>query len=369
MTALDGHLVVALEQAVAAPYCTLRLADAGARVIKIERRTGETARHYDDAVAGVSAYFAWLNRGKESAALDLKAADDRALVEAMLARADVFIQNFAPGALARLGLGAADVVARHPAVVAVDIVGYRQDSPARDMRAYDMLVQAEAGVCAVTGPPEAPSKVGMSVADIGTGVNAHAAILEALLERAASGRGRAIEIAMFDAMADWMSVPLLHYLEGGRTTPRTGLSHASIYPYRPYDCRDGAVVIAVQNPAEWSRLCRQALDLPQLVDDPRFAVNSARVANRDALDALIAPVFRGWSVDQAIDRLRAARIAYGRVSTVADLAAHPALRLADCDGPGGSFRAVASPLHPHRRQGPVPALGAHTRAIRNEFLA
>ena len=230
-SALSGLFVVTIEQAVAAPMCTLRLADAGARVVKIERPEGDTARHYDRSVKGVSAYFAWLNRGKESAVLDLKDAGDLAVAHRMVARADVFVQNLAPGASARLGLGAR--LARHPRLIVVDIVGYGQDTPYREMRAYDMLVQSESGICAVTGTPDTPSKVGVSVADIATGMNAHAAVLEALIARDKTGRGRAIEVAMFDGMADWMAVPLLHLEHEGRETRATGFPMLRSTPMRP----------------------------------------------------------------------------------------------------------------------------------------
>lgn len=367
MLPLDGLLVVSIEQAVAAPTCTLRLADAGARVIKIERAAGETARHYDKAVHGTSAYFAWLNRGKESAVLDIKDEVDRALIERMVAAADVFVQNLAPGAAQRLGLGAADVVARHERLVAVDIVGYGQDSPARDMRAYDMLIQAESGICSVTGTAEAPVKVGVSMADVMTGMNAHAAILEALIERAATGRGRAIEIAMFDAMADMMSVPLLHHDYGGRATPRTGLAHAAIYPYGSIACSDGEIVIVVQNPDEWRRLCTGVLERPDLVDDPLYRDNPSRVENRRALEAILLGIFGRWTRAEAIARLEENRLAWSNVSTVADLSGHNALRRISIETPGGPFEGVASPVRREIKGGPVPALGADTDSIRREF--
>ena len=367
MGPLEGILVVALEQAVAAPICTMRLADAGARVVKIERPEGDPARHYDHAVQGTSAYFAWANRGKESAALDVKQPDDLALVKRMVERADVFIQNLAPGAALRLGLGSKELVARHPRLVALDIVGYGQDTPHRDMRAYDMLVQAESGICAVTGTPETPSKVGVSIADTCAGMNAHAAVLEALIGRARDGKGRAIEIAMFDGMADWMSVPLMHYEHTGRVTGRYGLSHASLYPYRPYGCRDGEVVISIQNRGEWQRLCEGVLGKPGLFADPRFADNPARVRNREALDGEIGEVFARFTVKEAIAKLEAEKIAWARVSGLQDLSVHPALRRIPVDVPGGRFQAVAPALHPHLSAGPVPALGQHTESIRREF--
>jgi crotonobetainyl-CoA:carnitine CoA-transferase CaiB-like acyl-CoA transferase len=367
MSALDGILVVALEQAVAAPICTQRLADAGARVIKIERPEGDIARHYDQAVKGTSAYFAWANRGKESIVLDVKQAGDLALLKRMVAKADVFIQNFAPKAALRLGLGGKDLLAQHPRLIAVDIVGYGQDTAYRDMRAYDMLVQAESGICAVTGTPEAPSKVGVSIADTAAGMNAHAAVLEALIARGRDGKGRAIEIALFDGMADWMNVPLMHYAYQGKVTERHGLSHASIYPYAPYRCRDGEIVISIQSHGEWERLCRNALEKPQLIADPRFADNPSRVVNREALGKEVAEVFARYTVKAMVERLEAAKIAWARVSGVADLAAHPALRRITVDSPGGSFEAAASALHPELQAKPVPALGQHSEAIRGEF--
>jgi itaconate CoA-transferase len=316
-----------------------------------------------------SAYFAWLNRGKESLVLDIKAQADRSLLEAMLAKADVFAQNLAPGATQRLGLGSKDLVKRFPRLVALDIVGYGQDTEYANLRAYDMLVQAESGLCAVTGGPEAPAKVGVSAADICTGMNAHAAIVEALFERERSGHGAAIEIAMFDGLADWMNVPLLHHDYAGRATPRVGLSHAAIYPYGPFACRDGEVVIVAQNAGEWTRLCDAVLHRPELVDDIRFRDNPSRLINRDALDAEIKPVFARLTVAEAIATLEKAQLAWSRVSTVADLSLHPALRRTVSDVPGGSFELAAPPLHPDVARARVPALGEHSDAIRQEFSA
>jgi crotonobetainyl-CoA:carnitine CoA-transferase CaiB-like acyl-CoA transferase len=366
---LDGLLVVAIEQAVAAPTCTLRLADAGARVIKIERSEGETARHYDKAVQGTSAYFVWLNRGKESVVLDIKDAEDRALVERMVAKADVFVQNLAPGASARIGLGSADLVARYPRLIAVDIVGYAQDTSYRDMRAYDMLIQAESGLCTVTGTSDEPCKVGVSMADISTGMTAHAAILEALIERGRTGRGRAIEISMFDTLADIMSVPLLHHEYAHKDTPRAGLSHASIYPYGAFPCQDGVIVAVVQNPQEWRRFCEGVLQRSDLVQDPRFADNPSRVANRNELDTIMKPIFAANTKAEMIARLEGHQLAWSNVSSVADLSRHPAVRRMDVTIPGGSFSSVGSPLRRDLDPGPVPALGAHTDEVRAEFAA
>lgn len=365
--ALDGLLVVAIEQAVAAPMCTLRLADGGARVIKIERAEGETARHYDQAVHGTSAYFAWLNRGKQSLVADIKAAHDRALVDRLLARADIFVQNLAPGAAARLQLDAASLSARYPGLIAVDICGYAQTSPVRAMRAYDMLVQAESGICAVTGTPDAMAKVGVSIADIATGMNAHALILEALIARQRDGRGRAIEVAMFDGMADWMAVPMLHRAYAGRETGRFGLAHASIYPYAAFACRDGNLMIAIQAPDEWQRFCAGVLDQPGVADDPRFADNPARIANRPALESIISAVFAHWTRGEAIARLDAHRIAWGWVSTIDDVLGHAALTPIVATVAGGS----ASMPRPAGRTGDLPAdvpsLDSHGAAIRAEF--
>jgi itaconate CoA-transferase len=368
--ALEGLLVVAIEQAVAAPLCTLRLADGGARVVKIEREEGDTARHYDKAINGVSAYFAWLNRGKESAAFNLKSAADLAIVRRLAAKADVVVQNLAPGAAARMGLDARSLLARHPSIIAVDIAGYGQDTDYCGMRAYDMLVQAEAGICAVTGSPAEPAKVGVSIADIATGMNAHALILEALIARGRTGKGKAIEVAMFDGMADWMSVPLLHWTCGNKETLRHGMAHASIYPYAPFRCRDGDVIVAIQQPAEWRRFCSGVLERADLADDPRFATNPARVNNRLDLADIIGAVFAGLTCAEAIARLEAHAIAWGKVSTVPDVAAHPALRRFAVPLSGAGSVEMPRPAgREHFEPGAVPQLGEHTARIRAEFAA
>lgn len=365
--ALEGLLVVALEQAVAAPLCTRQLADGGARVIKLERRGGETARHYDTAVHGASAYFAWLNRGKESIVVDVKDEADRAMIERMVARADVFIQNMAPGAAARLGLDAAALMARHPRIIAVDICGYGQETDARAMRAYDMLVQAEAGICAVTGTPDAMAKVGVSIADIATGMNAHAAILEALIRRGRTGRGAAIEIAMFDAMADWMAVPLLHLEQAGRATGRHGLEHAAIYPYAAYACRDGTLMISIQSPDEWRRFCAGVLGDPALADDARFATNPDRVAHRDVLGLIVGEVFAARTIAEASALLDEYRIAWGRVSSVADVSTHAALRRVPAEVGGTAYSLPRPPGRPGALPVAIPALDANGPDLRREF--
>lgn len=367
--ALDGLLVVSLEQAVAAPFCTQRLADAGARVIKIERDGGETARHYDRAVKGASAYFVWLNRGKESAVLDLKSPQDMALFTAMLGRADVLVQNLVPGALARMGLDSATLSQRFSRLIVANISGYGQDTAYAENRAYDMLVQAESGIAGVTGTPDAPCKIGISAADIATGMTAYSAVLEAVIARGITGRGRHIDIAMFDVMADWMSVPLLHLEEDGRNTARHGLNHAVICPYGPMVCADGVLVVAVQNNGEWARFCETVLTRPDWVLDPRYATNPDRVANRSDLERDIAPVVARLTTAEMITRLEAGRIAWGRLSTVGDLSTHPALRRVDVALADG--RTVSLPRPPARdatfASGAVPDLGTATARLRAEF--
>ena len=369
MLPLDGLLVISLEQAVAGPMCTMRLADAGARVIKVERAGGETARHYDKAVLGTSAYFTWLNRGKESAELDIKEEGDRALLEQMVAKADVFVRNIAPGAADRLGLGAKELVAKYPRLICIDIFGYGQDNSYAKRLAYDMLIQAESGICAVTGTPEEQVKVGVSMADITTGATAHTAILEALIERGITGKGKAIEIAMFDAIADMMCVPLLHYDYMGRETPRMGLAHSVIAPYGKFRCSDGDVVIVCQQHAEWVRFCEGVLERPELIEDPRFVSNADRVTNTPILFAIIAEFCKTQTRDALIARLEANKLPWANVSSLPDLSNHPALRRIEIDTPGGKAKVTASPLRDEIKQGAVPDVGEHTAQIRAEFGA
>ncbi len=369
MGALDGLLVVAIEQAVAAPMCSVRLADAGARVIKIERSEGETARNYDSAVKGTSAYFAWLNRGKESAVLDLKDVQGLAVLRNMLGQADVFIQNLIPGAMDRMGLSVAALARDYPELISVPVLGYGKDTSYADMRAYDMLVQAESGLCSVTGSPNTPSKIGVSAADIATGMNAHSAVLEALIERGRTGRGKAIEISMFDGMADWMAVPLLHFEHAGRVTGRYGLSHASIYPYRPFSCADGTIIIAVQNNEEFRRLASQVVNRVELAEAPEYQTNADRVSNRMALDAELEPFFNARSMSEVIALLRKAKIAFGRYTELSELPKHPALRRFETVLPNGQTALMPRP--PGRtgdfRPTPVPELGQHTELVISEF--
>lgn len=367
---LDGLLVVALEQAVAAPLCTSRLADGGARVIKVERPIGDFARDYDHVAGGESAYFVWINRGKESVCLDIKNKEDAGLLRRMLLKADVFIQNLAPGAAARAGFTSADLRLENPKLITVDISGYGEDGPYREMKAYDLLVQCESGLASVTGAPEQPGRVGVSVSDIACGMYAHAAVLEALIERDRTGEGKALFVSLFDATADWMTVPLLHE-EGGEPPRRVGLNHPSIAPYGAYTCSGGQqVVISIQNEREWVNFCAQVLGDEELARDPRFHSNTARCENRPALDGIIASIFGKLQREELAQRLLAAKIAFGAVNSLADLADHPQLRRATVATPSGPVALVAPPVRSgggDRSLGPVPALGEHTVAIREEF--
>lgn len=369
--ALDGVLVVTLEQAVAAPYCTSRLADAGARVIKVERAEGDFARHYDHVAHGESAYFVWINRGKESICLDIKQEDDAQLLARMVAEADVFVQNLAPGAAARAGFDSAKLREANPKLITVDISGYGEEGPYRDMKAYDLLVQCETGLAAITGAPEQPGRVGVSVCDIACGMYAHSAVLEALLARERTGEGRAIKVSLFDALADWMTVPLLHQQYGGAAPERVGLHHPSIAPYGAYVCEGGEqVVISIQNEREWVRFCTDVLALPELATDERFASNPARCANRPALDDQINAVFSRYSRGALSERLREGGIAYGAVNAVADLVEHAQLRRTDVATPSGPVSIVAPPAQVRGADaalGAVPDVGEHSAALRREF--
>ncbi|WP_158971445.1 CaiB/BaiF CoA transferase family protein [Chachezhania sediminis] len=371
MSDLEGLLVVSIEQAVAAPYLSARLAEAGARVIKIERPEGDFARGYDDLVHGESAYFVWLNRGKESLCLDLKTPADRAVLEGMLARADVFIQNLAPGAVDRLGFAADRLRARYPGLITVSISGYGDDGPFAARKAYDLLVQAESGLSAITGNAAGPARVGVSVCDIACGMTAHQAVLEALIGRQKTGRGRHVAVSLFHALADWMNVPYLQYAYGGKAPERQGLSHPTIAPYGIFAGSDGKeVLLSIQNEREWARFCDKVLGDTALATDPRFATNAQRVANRAALDALVSDSFATRPRDALADLLTEAGIACGRVSTMEDLARHPQNRFVEVGTPTGPVRLLAPGALVDgqvRKFGPVPALGQHSDAIRTEF--
>ena len=371
--ALDGVLVVSLEQAVAAPLCSCRLADSGARVIKVERAEGDFARGYDSVVHGESAHFVWLNRSKESIVVDIKDAGDAAFLHRIIGHADVFIQNLAPGAAARAGFGAGALCKANPRLITCGISGYGNDGPYADMKAYDFLLQCESGLASITGTAEAPGRVGVSVCDIAAGLNAYAAIVEALLARTRTGAGAEIGVSLFDAMADWMNVPLLHQTYGGAAPTRAGLNHPSIAPYGAYSAGDGGtIVIAIQNEREWRRFCAQILERPELADDPELCDNPARVANRARLDNYIAEAFAAFDVGALAERLRAAGIAFGRLNSLADLARHPELRRITVETASGPAELAPPPVRSEGEQanpGPVPALGAHTEALRREFAA
>src|SRR5215212_8501841 len=317
---LAGLLVVSMEQAVAAPYCASRLADAGARVIKIERPEGDFARGYDTAAEGQSSYFVWLNRGKESVVLNIKETEDKVLLERLVAKADVFIQNLAPGAMARAGFGSAALRGKHPRLITVDISGYGEEGEYAGMKAYDLLVQAESGLASVTGRPEGPGRVGVSACDISCGMNAHAAVLEALIERGVTGRGKGIAVSLFDGMADWMNVPLLYFEGTGRAPERIGLAHPFICPYGAFETRDGALVlISIQNEREWAEICARFLEQPDLPAREGFRSNVERVAHRAMVDAHIAETFRDLTRDECAARLRATNTAFGFVNDLAGL--------------------------------------------------
>jgi itaconate CoA-transferase len=371
---LDGVLVVSLEQAVAAPFATRQLADLGARVIKVERSGGDFARGYDRTVHGQASYFVWLNRGKESLELDLKSDRGREVLAALLARADVFVQNLAPGAADRLGLSAAELRARHPRLICCSVSGYGPDGPYALKKAYDLLVQCEAGLLSVTGTPGAPSKAGISIADIAAGMYAFSGVLTALYERERTGAGGSVEVAMLDALGEWMSQPYLFTVYGGTEPRRTGARHASISPYGPYAAADGQVFLGLQNDREWAILCRDILRQPELTDDPRFHTNTDRVSHDDELTAIIEAVLADLSAAEVEAQLDAAGIANARLRTPTEFAAHPQLaardRWRDVDTPAGAVRMQLPPVTVPGREaamGPVPALGQHTAPILAEL--
>jgi crotonobetainyl-CoA:carnitine CoA-transferase CaiB-like acyl-CoA transferase len=368
---LEGLLVVSVEQAVAAPYASGRLADAGARVIKVERPEGDFARRYDRYVKGQSAYFVWLNRGKQSIALDLKAADDLALLQRLIGRADVVIQNLAPGAADRLGVGPLAMRAANPGLIYCSISGYGEQGPYARQKAYDLLVQAESGLASINGTAEGPARVGVSVCDIAAGMTAFQAILQALIGRGRTGEGRAIEVSLYHAMADWMNVPYLQHRYGGHTPARAGLSHPTIAPYGAFICGDGkAVLLSIQNEREWQSLCTHVLDNAGLAVEPRFATNPDRVANRMELDRLIKQAFAPFDRETVIERLDAAGIAYGRLSTLDDLEAHPQNRYLLVETPAGPVELLApgaAVTDEDLAVGPVPGLDEHGPVIRAEF--
>jgi crotonobetainyl-CoA:carnitine CoA-transferase CaiB-like acyl-CoA transferase len=368
---LQGLLVISLEQAVAAPYAACRLADAGARVIKVERPEGDFARGYDQDAKGHSSYFVWLNRGKESVALNLKQAEDLQILKNMISKADIFIQNLMPGALERLGISTADLRAADPRLITCDISGYGSDGPFQQMKAYDFLVQAEVGLAEITGAPEQPGRVGVSICDIAAGMTAHQAILQALYARSRTGQGRGIEVSLFHALADWMNVPYIQSHYGGREIRRPGLHHPTIAPYGAYRCVDGRqILLSIQNEREWQRLCGDVLGQPDLPENPKFSSNVNRVTHRADLDAILNTVFSAHSVDDMAAKLQKAQIAFGRLNGMDEFAAHPQNRFVTVRTSGGEMQILAPGALVNgvvARLGDVPDLGVNSVAIRDEF--
>jgi itaconate CoA-transferase len=372
---LHGITVVSLEQAVAAPFATRQLADLGARVVKIERPDGgDFARGYDESVHGNSSYFVWLNRSKESLTLDLKSPEGRAVLDELLDRADVLVQNLGPGAAGRLGVDAASLARSHPRVIPCTVSGWGTDGPWAGRKAYDLLVQAETGVLALTGTPDHTARVGISIADIAAGMYAYSGILTALLRRATTGEVSAVEVSLFEALAEWMGSPANYTAYGGRQPARSGADHATIAPYGPVATADGAVVLGLQNDREWRSLCAVVLGDADLADDPRFVTNSARVEHRGELTALIEAKLTALDTEAASALLDEAGIANARLNQVREFLDHPVLeargRWRPVDVPGGTIAALRPPADltgVEPVMGPVPALGAHTDAILREL--
>ncbi|MCS6801198.1 MAG: CaiB/BaiF CoA-transferase family protein [Chloroflexota bacterium] len=372
---LRGVRVVAVEQAISAPLASRHLADLGADVIKVERTDGgDFARAYDSTVRGLSSWFVWVGRGKRSLTLDLKMPQAAEIMARLIARADVFIQNLAPGAIERLGLGGEALRARYPRLIVCNISGYGPDGPLRDRKAYDLLLQGEGGVLAVTGTPAEPAKAGISVADIAAGMYALSGILAALYERERTGEGTVLDIAMIDAIAEWVSAPLYFAQYGGTPPQRAGMRHSGIVPYGPYRCADGAVNLAIQNEREWARFCAGVLGRPELARDPRFDRNAHRLANRQELEALIEHYFAALSVEEVERRLEEADIPFGRVNDLAGVWEHPQLRarhrFATVGSPVGEIEVMRHPINARGAEAqalPVPALGEHTDEILAEI--
>ncbi len=371
---LAGITVVSVEQAVAAPFATRQLADLGARVIKVERPgPGDFARHYDTTVKGLASYFVWLNRGKQSLSLDLKNAAGRSVLDRLIGRADVFVQNLAPGAAARMCLSAEILRGRDDRLIVCDVSGYAPDGPFGHRRAYDLLIQCETGLLSVTGTQDAPAKSGISVADIAGGMYAFSSILAALYARERTGTGAALRVSLFESLTEWMAQPMYYAMYTGVPPARTGTSHATIAPYGTFRTGGGGTVqLCVQNDREWRRLCQQVLGRPELADDPRFATNPARVAARAELDHEIEAALSTHSPDEVLALLDAAQIANAQLNTVGDLLAHPQLghRWAEVESPAGPIRALPSPISTGGAEpalGPIPAVGEHTDAILAEL--
>jgi itaconate CoA-transferase len=373
---LEGVTVVALEQAVAAPFATRQLADLGARVIKVERpRTGDFARSYDATVEGLSSHFVWLNRSKESLTLDLKKEGAREVLARLLEGADVFVQNLAPGAAGRLGFGAEALRERHPRLVVCDLSGYGASGPYRDKKAYDLLVQCEAGLVSVTGTPEVPSKVGIAVADIAAGMYAYSGILAALLRRERTGEGAALEVSLFESLGEWMGFPTYYAMYSGKEPPRSGARHASIAPYGPFECGDGEqIFLGVQNEREWERFCEAVLGRPEMAGDELFDDNSRRVENREALEEEISAILGRLSSEEVIEKLEKAGIANARMRSVREFIEHPQLEARDrwreVGSPAGPLRALLPPgamVDIEPVMAPIPGVGEHTDEILEEL--
>jgi formyl-CoA transferase len=360
MLPLEGITVIAVEQAVAAPFCSSRLADAGAHVIKVERPEGDFARGYDAAARGQSSYFVWLNRGKDSAVVDLATGEGRTELERLIASADVLLQNLKPGSMDKLGFSLDRLKKDYPQLICCTITGYGDEGPYAHRKAYDLLIQAESGLASITGGPEGPSRVGLSIVDIATGATAHASILEALIARSRTGKGADIRISMFDVMADWMTVPLINS-EAGQPPKRIGLAHPSISPYGVFRSKDGKeILISIQSEREWKKLCAEVLGQPDLPNDPRFSNMVERVKNRPLTDGIVANCFASMTRDELLRRLADADIAFAEVNTMDDLAHHPHLRRIEVNTPNGvvSYPAPAAIfVDEPRTYGPVPAIG------------
>ncbi|UOR11374.1 CaiB/BaiF CoA transferase family protein [Halobacillus amylolyticus] len=376
MLPLEGITVVSLEQAVAAPFATRQLADLGARVIKVERpEVGDFARHYDETVQGMSSHFTWLNRSKESLALNLKEEESQRLIMTILQEADIFIHNLAPGAVDRLGFGSNDLKEKFPHLITCSISGYGEDGSYRDKKAYDLLIQCEAGAVSVTGTEDTPSKAGISIADIAAGMYAYSGILTALIARSKSGKGTHLEISMLEALGEWMGYPLYYAGYGGEEPKRTGASHATIYPYGPFNTAEGKpVFLGIQNDREWQQFCERVIEKPELKDDPLFHTNASRLKNKDTLAPIIARVFDQMSADKLVEKLDAERIANARLNTMREFMDHPQLkarnRWREVETPTGKIKTLVPPVTSSDLEtvmNPIPRVGEHTDQIRKEF--
>ncbi|MEI4768764.1 CaiB/BaiF CoA-transferase family protein [Psychrobacillus sp. FJAT-51614] len=375
MLPLKGITVVSLEQAVAAPYATRQLADLGARVIKVERPGGDFARHYDETVHGMSSAFVWLNRSKESLTLDLKESEGKRVLDKILSKADVFIQNLAPGAINRLGFNPEELKKKYPQLIICGISGYGTDGPYKDKKAYDLLIQCEAGLMSITGTEDTPSRAGISIADIAAGMYAYTGILTALFVRKETNKGTVIEISMLEALSEWLGYPLLYSEYGGSDPKRTGSSHAAIYPYGPFKVKNAEqVFLAIQNEREWKQFCEKLLKNPSLTNDPRFNTNSSRVQHKEVLKEIVEETFKNSSAEEIITQLENTNIANAQLNTLKEVNNHPQLkyreRWREIDTPRGVVKALIPPVTSrefHIVMNPVPELGEHTKAILKEF--